>query len=188
MLPVLFLVLVVTGLIANVPVLIIAMFVPDWTDRWPHLVAWLVVAAVALDVAGRIANRSGAPGRRLPGSWLRPLAVHTQVPQWWGHRYGPWLGSIRYGFRLGLGPATILTTWLWWAGVIGVLPVSFLTTSIGVLTFVVVRAATVLGPSWGVTDGIGMASRSLVIDRVEPAVFWSSEILIGAFALAALIL
>jgi hypothetical protein len=47
---------------------------------------------------------------------VRPWAVRSQVPQGWGHRHGPWKAALRYGPRLGLGPATRLNTWAWWAG------------------------------------------------------------------------
>jgi hypothetical protein len=46
----------------------------------------------------------------------RPLAVNRQVPQSWGHDHGPWKAAVRYGLRLGVGPATILSSWSWWAG------------------------------------------------------------------------
>jgi hypothetical protein len=48
----------------------------------------------------------------------RPLAVRTQVPQSWGHLHGPWKAALRYGPRLGVGPATLLNTWLWWSGAV----------------------------------------------------------------------
>ncbi len=47
----------------------------------------------------------------------RPWAVNRQVPQSWGHTHGPWKAALRYGPRLSFGPATILTSWVWWGGV-----------------------------------------------------------------------
>jgi hypothetical protein len=102
-LPLLALVLAVTGVVANAPLVVVAW---AWSIGprgrvGAALAATIALASVALDTARR----------------PRPPAVHTQVPQWWGHRFGPWWAAARYGLRLGLGPATILNTWLWWAGV-----------------------------------------------------------------------
>ncbi len=175
MLPLLFLILAGTGLFANLPVLMVSLVVSKVGFRSLTVLPWLVLAAAAVDVG----RRAFAPNSR----WLRPLAVHTQVPQWWGHRYGPWLGSIRYGLRLGLGPATILTTWLWWAGAIGLAINSVRYTLVGVLIFVLVRAAMVIGPSLGVSDGSQMAKRARVLDRGEPITFWFCTVLLGVLAL-----
>ncbi len=67
---------------------------------------------------------------------VRPLAVHRQVPQWWGHRYGPFAAAARYGLRMGVGPATLLNTWLWWAGF-----------ALGAMS----------GPAWAMASGAGFA-------------------------------
>ncbi|HVF73701.1 MAG TPA: hypothetical protein VM938_01525 [Acidimicrobiales bacterium] len=63
-------------------------------------VAALVVAvAVVLDLVGR----------------PRPAAVHRQVPQAWARVFPIRVAAVLYGARLGVGPLTILSTWLWWA-------------------------------------------------------------------------
>lgn len=51
------------------------------------------------------------------GRW-RPLAVRRQVPQLWGRIFGPRTVAVLYGTRLGVGPATILPTWLWWGAIV----------------------------------------------------------------------
>ncbi|MEO7804855.1 MAG: hypothetical protein ABIS70_10150 [Actinomycetota bacterium] len=46
---------------------------------------------------------------------LRPLAVRRQVPMVWSRVFGMKTAAVLYGLRLGIGPATILNTWVWWA-------------------------------------------------------------------------
>ena len=66
----------------------------------------IVAAAVAADLAGT----------RLPA--LRPLAVRRQVPTAWSSVFAPETVAVLYGARLGVGPLTILPTWLWWAALL----------------------------------------------------------------------
>ena len=68
----------------------------------------VIVAAVAL-AADLLARVAGGP---------RPLAVRRQVPQEWGRILGARTSAALYGARLGVGPLTILTSWLWWASTI----------------------------------------------------------------------
>lgn len=63
------------------------------------LAALVVAVALVLDVMG------------LP----RPLAVGRQVPRSWARVLPLRVAAVLYGARLGVGPATILNTWLWWA-------------------------------------------------------------------------
>ncbi len=89
----------------------------------------------------------------------RPWAVNRQVPQSWGHEHGPWKAALRYGPRLALGPATILTSWSWWAG----LALGALLGTTGSLLFavgfVVLRSTvTVLLPG-NPSDGLVLAQR-----------------------------
>lgn len=92
------------------------------------------------------------------------LAINRQVPQWWGHRYGALAASGRYGLRMGIGPATILTSWFWWTGaVIGATTSTRLSVSCAVL-FAATRFATMLAIAWQNPSGVEMAMR---IRRVE---------------------
>ena len=88
----------------------------------PALNAWalaaLVVACVLLDVVPVAA----------------PFSVLRQVPQLWGRIFSPRVVAVLYGARLGVGPLTILRTWLWWGGFV---------------------AASSAGPWWGA--GVGAA-------------------------------
>jgi hypothetical protein len=108
--------------------------------------AWIavgfLVVAVAADVFG-----------------LRPLAVHRQVPSLWGHQRGPWLAALRYGPRLGLGPATILTSWTWWSAMICALTAGALTVLGAGAVYVIVRALSIIWVGSGVTNGVEMAKR-----------------------------
>jgi hypothetical protein len=46
----------------------------------------------------------------------QPLSIRTQVPRLWA-RIFPLAGATAlYGLRLGVGPLTILRSWLWWSG------------------------------------------------------------------------
>lgn len=176
MLPLLTSLLAVTGVLANAPVIALAGLWSIGPDRPVSAVvaAVLAAAAVALDVA----YRSGRESLR----WLRPPAVHTQVPQWWGQRYGPWWAAARYGFRLGFGPATILNTWMWWAGVVIVVSRGPLPTLLGVATFVCVRTIVMIGATFGPRDGVAMARRAAQLDRQQPWAFRAGQIAVVAAA------
>ncbi len=102
----------------------------------------------------------------------RPWAIRSQVPQWWGHKFGPWWGSARYGLRLGFGPATMLNSWLWWAGLF-VLFFSPAGLSVGVGVFVLTRTLTMFAVSWGITSGSAMAKRAKVLDFSRKRVRYS---------------
>jgi hypothetical protein len=69
----------------------------------PALNGWALVALVlgclALDAVRAVA----------------PFSVLRQVPQLWGRIFSPRVVAVLYGARLGVGPLTILRTWLWWA-------------------------------------------------------------------------
>jgi hypothetical protein len=73
----------------------------------PALQGW----AALLVVAGAVALDLLAP--RIPR--LRPPSVGRQVPREWSRYFSPTTVAVLYGARLGVGPATILPTWLWWA-------------------------------------------------------------------------
>jgi len=70
-------------------------------DAAPTWVAGLfVVAAAAMDLAGR------GP---------RPWSVERQVPREWTRLFSLRTAAALYGARLGVGPLTVLNTWVWWA-------------------------------------------------------------------------
>jgi len=67
----------------------------------------LVTFALVLDLVGS----------RVPA--IRPVAVGRQVPVEWGRLFSAPVVAVLYGARLGVGPLTILSTWLWWAATLG---------------------------------------------------------------------
>lgn len=71
-----------------------------WPSSW-DAPAWLALVAAALDVAR-----------------IRPPAARSQVPAYWGRIFDARLVALLYGARLGVGPLTILPTWLWWAALV----------------------------------------------------------------------
>lgn len=66
------------------------------------LAALVVAVAVVLDLAGR----------------PRPPSVARQVPRSWARLFPLRVAAVLYGARLGVGPFTILSTWVWWAAVV----------------------------------------------------------------------
>jgi hypothetical protein len=112
---------------------------------------------------------------------IRTLAVHRQVPQWWGHQYGPLAAALRYGLRMGVGPATILTSWFWWTGTLigGLLspPIAILCG----LSFAFARFSTMTGLAWGKPTGVEMAGRIRTVEA------WRSRSRTIAIVLVALL-
>jgi hypothetical protein len=173
--PLLALVLLAAGVFANIGLIALSLIgervVPE-SHWWGSAV---VICAVMLDVA--------YAKTRL--RWFRPFAVHTQVPQHWGHQRGPWWGALRYGLRLGVGPATILTSWTWWAGMM-ICIAAFSWSVVGVLTFVVIRTLTIVLPTIGITSGLAMIDRSRRISALEIPVTIISSLILLLFAFAQL--
>lgn len=65
-----------------------------------------LVSVVAALVADAVHARSG----RFP-----PLGLHRQVPRAWARLFDVRTAATLFGARLGVGPLTNLTSWLWWA-------------------------------------------------------------------------
>jgi hypothetical protein len=132
--------------------------------------------AIGLDTAARIGLR-----------WARPLAVFRQVPRNYGHRFGPWRAAVRYGLRMGFGPATILVSWVWWAAfAIGVMS-GVTSIVLGALAFAVLRALTMAGMTIGVHDGVAMAVRSAAVSRVERGAQRAASIIVVAVSVFAIV-
>ncbi len=72
---------------------------PDAASWWLAVVA----AGVVLDGIRLIVGRPA------------PLTLGRQVPQEWGRLLPLPLTAVLYGARLGVGPLTILSTWMWWS-------------------------------------------------------------------------
>lgn len=100
-----------------------------------------VMVAVALDFAGTKV------------SWLRAPSIGKQVPIEWGRMFTPSVVAFLYGARLGVGPLTILSTWLWWAATFGAAA-----TSVGV--------SVIVGVVFGAVRLSSTALASLQAERV----------------------
>ena len=165
-------VLFVTGLLANLPLIGLSFLFERTWPVWktpPLAIPSLVVFVALLD------------WRLLATGVPKPPAIRSQVPQWWGHRFGPWIGSARYGLRLGLGPATMLNSWLWWGGLIMMFR-SPSALAVGTASFVVVRTLTTLSVSWGVASGSAMAIRAKALDSAARPIHYGAvlSIVVGA--------
>lgn len=158
--PILAAVLVSTGLLANLPLLALSFLFRRVARDWALLSSWAIYVVATAALLDGVLTLRGQPN---------PPAVRSQVPQWWGHRFGPWWGSARYGLRLGLGPATMLNSWLWWAGLTVTLgsPWSLL---VGFSSFVMVRTLTMFAVSWRVSSGSEMAKRAKLLDAATKPV------------------
>lgn len=139
-----------------------------WTEPSAMVGAVAVVASLGLDAAG-----------------VTPVSVRRQVPQPWGHRRGPWLGALRYAPRLGFGPATILTSWLWWAGLlVGALGGTAAAIGFGA-SYVLIRSVATVVIGSGVREGVAMAHRMARIIGARVPV--QRAVSVVAFGVAALL-
>jgi hypothetical protein len=141
-----------------------------------RIVGWMTMGSLALDVAYR-------RGLRI----ARPLAVFRQVPRSWGHIVGPWWAAVRYGFRMGFGPATILVSWSWWVGFVVTASAGPVSAVIGAVTFAVARTVTMALATADVIDGTAMARRAALVDLmggVATKVSMVITLAVGAFGLA----
>lgn len=80
------------------------------------------------------ATGAGRPGPAIVGalllataaaeaSWLTlgrpaPPSVRRQVPRAWAQLFAPETVALLYGARLGVGPLTVVGTWLWWGALL----------------------------------------------------------------------
>jgi hypothetical protein len=121
----------------------------------PAFIAAVALAAVAADL---LYLRTGRP---------RPWAVGKQVPIEWSAVFSPATVALLYGGRLGVGPLTILPTWLWWAALLAGAASGPWTSALTGATFAGVRAVTMLGVAEHARHS--MAQRMAVLRGWEPA-------------------
>ncbi len=72
----------------------------------------------AATVVGLLAAAAAADAVWLWTGRLRPISINRQVPREWGRLLSAPVTAALYGARLGAGPFTMLSTWLWWAGTV----------------------------------------------------------------------
>ena len=141
----------------------------------PRLPAVALAALVAVAAGADIVHRRG---------WgPPPPSVRRQVPREWSRLFSPRTVAALYGARLGVGPLTILVTWLWWAAIVGA-------ASLGPWP------ATLAGAGFGLArTGVGLAvaprrtaeaaPRAASLRRREPLAF---ALLTGAIVLGCAVL
>lgn len=133
----------------------------------PFVVFALVMAALALDLLK-----------------VRPLAVGRQLPTAWGRIFGPEGASLLYGARLGIAPATILMTWLWYAATIVAMTEGPLVGAVTGVVFQVARIATICIAVSGASDAV--PQRMTLIQRSRGFVAAGLGLMAGLIGFATL--
>jgi hypothetical protein len=183
----LWLVLVVTGLVAALPSAFLLHLLVQFMRRLigpfdgavnRHallLTGGIALSVALLDAALIIWNRP------------RPWSVRSQVPRLWGHESGPWWAAARYGLRLGLGPATILNSWMWWGAMAVTAMQSLGDVVLVTVVFVVIRSIVTFSVSSGVRNGSDMAKRMSAIAGYDSTVRVAVAVIAGAIGFSAMI-
>jgi hypothetical protein len=138
-----------------------------WPAASPVVSAAVVAAALVADLV------------------VRPLDVRRQVPQVWGRMFGARTVAVLYGARLGVGPLTILTTWLWWAATALAATHGPWVGAASGAAFHVARTVTMLGVVAGTATGTDMGLRMAAVRRSEGPVKVTVATLAAALAIAA---
>ena len=112
-----------------------------------------------------------------------PLSVRRQVPREWSRLFSPRTVAALYGARLGVGPLTILVTWLWWAAVAGAASLGPWPATLAGATFGLARAGVGLAVAPRVPADA--APRVASIRRGEPLAF---ALVTGAIVLGCAVL
>ncbi len=123
------LILVVSGTLSAALVGLLAGLAFQWTPT-TGIGVLLGLALVAV-IADAVQVRTGH---------LTPLSIGRQVPVEWGRLFDPRVVAALYGARLGVGPLTMLSTWLWWAATLGAAFVGVAESVIVAVTFGLVRS------------------------------------------------
>lgn len=122
----------------------------------PGAFALVTAITVGLDL---VAARTGR---------LRPTAVSSQVPREWQALFAPETVAVLFGARLGVGPLTLLPTWLWWAAVGLALTLGPAVSAAVGATFALTRSVVMLALSEVARRA--MARRMAAVRRAEPMV------------------
>lgn len=113
-----------------------------------------------------------------------PPAIRQQVPQYWGRIFGPRTVAVLYGARLGVGPATILPTWLWWGSFLLAATCGPWVGAAAGAVFALARTAVTHAAVAGVRHGGRMSSRIAAVRRLERPVAVGIALLLAVAALA----
>ncbi len=123
------LILVASGTLSAALVGLVAGLALQWTPT-PAIGVPLGLALVAV-IADAVHVRTGR---------LTPLSIRRQVPVEWGRLFDARVVAGLYGARLGVGPLTMLSTWLWWAATLGAALVGVAESVIVAVTFGLARS------------------------------------------------
>jgi hypothetical protein len=138
---------------------------PLGTTARMSLVAGAAAGAVALDLAR-----------------VRPPGFRRQVAESWLDLYRGWVYGAGYGVQLGVGWATIVTSWLVWSALVGMVLVGSATAGVAVgIAFGLGRGLPVLATA-RVRDGRGLQALHRRLAAWESP--FRSASLAGAAALA----
>lgn len=97
-----------------------------------------------------LAGAGGADLALALRGWPRPPSVRRQVPQEWSRLFAPRTVALLYGARLGVGPLTILNTWVWWGALVAAALIGPATTALAGGLFGLTRTGVSLVASeWG---------------------------------------
>ncbi len=113
-----------------------------------------------------------------------PWAVGRQVPLEWGRIFSPATAAILYGARLGVGPATVLSTWTWWAMFVVAGLDGVGTAAVAGVAFHLARVATMIVAEGGQAADVGRAARLDRLDRPAAAAAVLVAVGLGLGALA----
>lgn len=121
----------------------------------------------------------------LDAAHVRPLDVRRQVPQLWGRLFSPETVAVLYGARLGVGPLTILTSWLWWAAIAVAVTLGPLAAAVVGASFHLARVVTMLAATAGAQSR--MPDRIASVQRRERRISGAVIALAAVLALAAVV-
>ena len=124
----------------------------------PPVGAALVVLALAADLVPPLARRAPPP------------CLRRQVPREWARLLPLPVAATLYGARLGVGPLTVLPTWVWWAGAVlgaslGPGPSALVGAAFGGLRLLVVVAASARAQPSMSTRMAGLRRREWLVAR-----------------------
>ena len=149
-------------------------------------VAWAALPLPAIParaVAGLAILALAADAVHLATGRPAPPCLRRQVPREWGRLLPPSVAATLYGARLGVGPLTILTTWLWWVAAAGGASLGVGASAVAGASFGAARTAAMLAAAAG---GPAMPVRAAVLRRLERPVFGLLAVVTVAVAAAGL--
>jgi hypothetical protein len=113
-----------------------------------------------------------------------PWSVRQQVPRLWARIFPLAGATILYGLRLGVGPLTILRSWLWWAGTFVAATVGAWPSAVAGAVFGVARIAVQLAAVWRAEPAMpARMARVIALERACSGPVLAA-LLVGSTALA----